>query len=96
MRIANHLHLPLRRADRRQDVIVNSFGVDVAECTSVDFAGPLIHAANCHDDLVGTLKRLEASMAAVLESDERRAGPAALVPTWLDEIRAAIDKAEER
>ncbi len=47
-------------------------------------------------DLLSTLVGLEASMAAILESDLRRAGPAALIPEWLAEIRAAISKATSR
>lgn len=44
-------------------------------------------------DMLATLQGLESSMAAILHSDTRRAGPAALIPEWLTEIRAAVSKA---
>jgi hypothetical protein len=40
--------------------------------------------------LLQALLKLEASMSAILESDPRRTGPAALIAGWLDEVRAAI------
>ncbi|MDR6954144.1 hypothetical protein J2X65_003512 [Ancylobacter sp. 3268] len=53
--IKNALHTPLRLSDRRSDVVTNAFGVDIAQCMSVDHALPLIHAANCHDDMLAAL-----------------------------------------
>jgi hypothetical protein len=44
-------------------------------------------------DMLHTLEHVAASMAAILKSDPRRAGPAALVEEWLNEIRATIARA---
>ncbi len=97
MRIADHLHLPLGRSIRRQDVIVNSFGVDLATCVSMDHVAPLVHAANCHDEMLAALK-------SVLVDIENMTGGAAYgLPIDHDHhpwsntvagIRAAIAKAE--
>lgn len=44
-------------------------------------------------DMLLTLEGLEASMSAILISDDRRNGPSALIPLWLEDIRASIHKA---
>lgn len=44
-------------------------------------------------EMLSTLQGIGASMEAILASDLRRAGPAALIPEWLAEIRSAIARA---
>lgn len=97
MRIADHLHLTLRRADHRQDVIVNSFGIKIAECVSMDFAGPLIHAANCHDGMLEELKlQAIALRQEIATTDPRQCMRLTSLQIRLDRLEGVIAKAEGR
>jgi hypothetical protein len=53
-------------------------------------ASPVRQTEGERPPVLAVLKSLETSMAAALASDARRAGPAALIPLWLEEIRAAL------
>ncbi|WP_293862410.1 hypothetical protein [uncultured Alsobacter sp.] len=59
MKIA--LHAPLALASNRADVIVNAFGVKIAETVSVDHAMPIIRAVNAHDAMLAALKAARAA-----------------------------------
>ena len=89
--MTNTLHTPLRLSSRRSDVIVNSFGVDVATTVSVDHALPIIRSANAHDDMLAALRKAEDFIAG-FEDDDTQEG----VLKLLQSIRAAIAKAEGR
>ena len=94
MNISEQMHLPLRMSTQRFDTIVNSFGINVAECTSVDYVAPLVRCANSFDMLLAALKLAEKHIDHVCgETTEED------LPDWfadLKTISAAIAWAEGR
>lgn len=57
MEISKQMHLPLKMAYNRQDAIVNSFEVEVAQCRSIDYVGPIVKAVNNYDRMIDLLVR---------------------------------------
>ena len=91
MKISEKLHLPVAMAGNRQDAVVNSFGVQVAQCSSLDYVEPIVRAANAHDDMLTALRSAE-SFISGFEGDEVQEG----IDELLAGIRGAIAKAEGR
>lgn len=86
--LKDKLHTPLRLSTRRADVIVNAFGVEVAETTSQDYALPIIQAVNSHDFMLASLRALllqTLQSGVVFERDD-----------CVVQARAAIARAEGR
>ncbi|BAV52543.1 IclR family transcriptional regulator (plasmid) [Mesorhizobium loti] len=96
--VGEHIDITQTTTDSGQDLAI----IDVSDADTgeelADYGGhslPSPYDPQPDAKLLATLKGLETSMAAILASDDRRGGPAALVPEWLNDIRAAIAKAEE-
>lgn len=96
MKIADLMHLPLVMASNRQDTIVNSFGVQVAQCSSVDYTGPIIRAANAHDGLLGLAMRYRETVEFYIRIDENNGDEegANLKRFTLATIDSVLDKVE--
>lgn len=96
MQISAHLHLPLKLAKNRSDEIVNSFGVAVARCNSVDYVGPIVAAANAYDTMLETLRAVLPLLEQ--EAKQRQASGVAEYMAVADKavarVKATIAKAE--
>ena len=85
--IKDQLHTPLRLSGRRADVIVNAFGVEVAEAVSQDYALPIVHAVNAHDLMLAALRKL----VDAADARENTMGCVSRLIVCKADLRAAAD-----
>ncbi|UDF29355.1 UNVERIFIED_ORG: hypothetical protein LHK14_17855 [Roseateles sp. XES5] len=90
MNVADHIHLPVKLATNRSDEIVNSFGVTVARCKSIDAVVPIIIAANAHDEVLATLR-----VNLRLLEEELKNRQVSGVPEYIAPVETAVDRTKK-
>lgn len=90
MNLADHIHLPVSLAANRSDEIVNSFGVTVARCKSVDAVIPIVIAVNARDEMLATLRG-----NLVLIEEELKNRQLSGVPEYIAPVAAAAERTKK-